>query len=147
MRQKTAERKEGKKRMALEVDLENVAAPFVELLDGFIKQMELVVGSLSRINKGIWALVDGVKDLVEAMRKKEVSETDRDQEIVEVGVQTVEETEIEKVNKETEMEFTRSVCPSPSRWYPEVKCNFMFRAFLREQKKQDTNSELWLEVT
>jgi hypothetical protein len=86
MRQEMAERKKGKKRIASEVDSENVAAPFVELLDGFMEQMELAAGSLSKINEGIWALVDGVKDLVEAMRKKEVSETDRDQEVVEVGV-------------------------------------------------------------
>jgi hypothetical protein len=104
MRWKMVERKEGK-RMALEVDLENVTAPFVELSDRFIEQMKLAVGSLSRINEGIWVLVDGVKDLVEVMRKKEVSETDGDQEIVEVGVQTVEELEIEKVDKKTEMDL------------------------------------------
>jgi hypothetical protein len=51
-------------------------------------------------------LVDGVKYLVEAMRKKEVSEMDRDQKIVEVGVQTVEELEIEKVDKEIETDLT-----------------------------------------
>jgi hypothetical protein len=105
MRWKMVERKERKKRMALEVDLENVAAPFVELSDRFMEQMELAVGSLSRINEEIWALVDGVKDLVKAMRKKEVSEMDGDQEIVEVGVQIVEEPEIEKVDKETEMDL------------------------------------------
>jgi hypothetical protein len=60
MRQKITEKKEERKRMVLEVDLENVAAPFVEL-DGFMEQMELVVGSLGRINKGIWALVGGVR--------------------------------------------------------------------------------------
>jgi hypothetical protein len=86
MRQKMAERKEGKKKMVLEVDLENVAAPFVELSDGLIEQMELAVGNLGRINEGICVLVDGVKELVEAMGKKEVSETDGDQKIVEVGV-------------------------------------------------------------
>jgi hypothetical protein len=106
MRRKIAERKEGKKRMALEVDLENVAAPFVELLDRFMEQMKLAVGSLSRINEGIWVLVDGVKELVEVMGKKEVSEMDRDQEIVEVGVQTLKELEIEKADKEIEMEMT-----------------------------------------
>jgi hypothetical protein len=106
MRRKTVERKEGKKRMASEVDSENVAALFVELSDGFMEQMELAVSSLNRINEGIWALVDGIKDLVEAMRKKEASEMDRDQKIVEVGVQTVEELEIEKVDKETETELT-----------------------------------------
>jgi hypothetical protein len=100
MRWKMVERKKEKKRMALEVDSENVAAPFVELSDGFIEQMELAVGSLSRINEGIWALVDGVKKLVEAMKKKEVLETDKDQEIVEVGVQTLEELETEKADKE-----------------------------------------------
>jgi hypothetical protein len=98
------EKKEEKKRMALEVDLENVAAPFVELSDGFIEQMELVVGSLGRINEGIWVLVDGVKDLVEVMKKKEASETDKEQEVVEVGVQTLEELEMERVDKETEIE-------------------------------------------
>jgi putative protein kinase ArgK-like GTPase of G3E family len=47
------EKKEEKRRMALEVDLENVATPFVELSDGFMEQMELAVGSLGRISEGI----------------------------------------------------------------------------------------------
>jgi hypothetical protein len=49
-------------------------------------------------------LVDGVKDLVEVMKRKEASEMDGDQEVVEAGVQTLEELVIEKVDKETEME-------------------------------------------
>jgi hypothetical protein len=98
------EKKEEKKRMASEVDSENVAAPFVELSDGFMEQIELVVGSLGRINEGIWALVDGVKYLVEVMKRKEASEMDEEQEVVEVGVQTLEELEIERVDKEMEME-------------------------------------------
>jgi hypothetical protein len=83
--EKTMEKKEEKKRMVLEVDSESIAAPFVELSDGFMEQMELAVGSLGRINEGIWALVDGVKDLVEVMKKKEASETDGEQEVIEVG--------------------------------------------------------------
>jgi hypothetical protein len=75
------------------------------LSDGFMEQMELAVGNLGRINEGIWALVDGVKDLVEVMKRKEVSETDEEQEIVEMGVQTLEELEIERVDKKTEMEM------------------------------------------
>jgi hypothetical protein len=98
------EKKEEKRGMASEVDSENVATPFVELLDGFIEQIELAVGNLRRINEGIWALLDGVKDLVEVMKRKEVLETDRDQEVVEAGVQTLEELEIERVDKETETE-------------------------------------------
>jgi hypothetical protein len=98
------EKKEEKRRMVSEVDLENVATPFVELLDGFMEQMELEVGSLGRISEGIWALVDGVKDLVEVMKRKEALETDREQEVVEVGVQTLEELEIERVDKEMETE-------------------------------------------
>jgi hypothetical protein len=90
--------------MVSEVDLENVATPFVELLDGFMEQMELAVGNLGRINEGIWALVDGVKDLVEVMKRKEASEMDGDQEVVEAGVQTLEELVIERVDKETETE-------------------------------------------
>jgi hypothetical protein len=105
MRWKMAEKKKEKKRMVSEVDSENVAAPFVELLDGFMEQMDLAVGSLGRINEGIWALVGGVKDLVEVMRWKELSETDRDQEVVETGIQTEEESEVEKVNKEIETEL------------------------------------------
>jgi hypothetical protein len=105
MRQKMLEKREEKKRMASEVDLENVAAPFVELSDGFMEQMELAAGNLGRINEGIWALVDGVKDLVEVMRKKEVSETDREQEVVEVGIQTEEKPEVEKVDKKIETEL------------------------------------------
>jgi hypothetical protein len=105
MRWKMVERKKGKKRMVLEVDLENVAPPFVELSDRFMEQMELAVENLSRINEGIWALVSGVKELVEVMGKKEVLKTNRDQEIVELGVQTLEELEIERVDKEIEMEM------------------------------------------
>jgi hypothetical protein len=104
MGQKMMEKKEEKKRMVLEVDLENIAAPFVELSDGFMEQMELAVGSLGRINEGIWALVDGVKDLVEVMKRKEASQMDREQEVIEVGVQTLKELEIERVDKKTEME-------------------------------------------
>jgi hypothetical protein len=98
------ERKEEKRRMVSEVDSENVATPFVELSDGFMEQMELVVRNLGRINEGIWALVDGVKDLVEVMKRKEASEMDGDQEVVEAGVQTLEELVVERVDKETEME-------------------------------------------
>jgi hypothetical protein len=90
--------------MVSEVDLENVAAYFVELSDSFMEQMEVAVRNLGRINEGIWALVDGVKDLVEVMKRKEALEMDGEQEIVEVGVQTLEELEIERVDKETEME-------------------------------------------
>jgi hypothetical protein len=78
LRRKTTERKEEKRRMVLEVDLENIATPFVELSDGFMEQMELAVRNLGRINEGIWALVDGVKDLVEVMKRKEASEMDGD---------------------------------------------------------------------
>jgi hypothetical protein len=53
LRWKMTEKKEEKRRMALEVDLENVATPFVELSDGFMEQMELAVGSLGRISEGI----------------------------------------------------------------------------------------------
>jgi hypothetical protein len=74
MRQKMAEKKEEKERMASEVDSENVTAPFVELSDSLMEQMELAVRNLGRINEGIWTLVDGVKDLVEVMKRKEVSE-------------------------------------------------------------------------
>jgi hypothetical protein len=105
MRWKMAGRKEGKKRMVLEADSESVAPSFVELSDGFMEQMELAVGSLSRINEGIWALVNGVKELVEVMGKKEALEMDRDQEIVEVEIQTLEELEMERVDKEIETEM------------------------------------------
>jgi hypothetical protein len=85
LRLKTTEKKGEKRRMALEVDSENVATPFVELSDRFMEQMELAVGNLGRINEGIWALVDGVKDLVEVMKKKEESEKeDGDQEMEEM---------------------------------------------------------------
>jgi hypothetical protein len=102
LRRKTTERKEEKRRMVSEVDSENIATPFVELSDGFIEQIELAVGNLGRINEGIWALMDGVKDLVEVMKRKEASEMDGDQEVVEV--QTLEELVIERVDKETEMD-------------------------------------------
>jgi hypothetical protein len=102
IRQKTAERKEEKKKMASKVDSKNVAASFVELSDGFMEQMKLAVRNLGRIDEGIWVLVDEVKDLVEVMRRKEVSEMDGDQEVVETGIETEEEPEMEKVDKEIE---------------------------------------------
>jgi hypothetical protein len=85
--------------MTLEVNLENMAAPFVELSDSFIKPIELAVRTLGRINEEIWVLVGSMKDLVEMMRRKELSEMDGDQEAVKTGVQTEEELEVEKVNK------------------------------------------------
>jgi hypothetical protein len=103
MRQKTVEKKKEKKRMASEIDLENTAAPLVELSDRFMEEMELAVGNLSRINKVIWTLVGGVKDLVEVMRRKELLETDGEQEVAELRVQTEEELEMEKVEKEIGM--------------------------------------------
>jgi hypothetical protein len=102
LRRKATERKEEKRRMVSEVDSENIATPFMELSDGFMEQMELAVGNLGRINEGIWALVDGVKDLVEVMKRKEASEMDGDQEVVEAGVQMLEELVIERVDKKTE---------------------------------------------
>jgi hypothetical protein len=98
------ERKEEKRRMGSEVDLENVNTPFMKVSNRFMEQIELAVGSFGRISEGIWALVDGVKDLVEVMKRKEASETDEEQEVVEVGVQTLEELEIERVDKKTETE-------------------------------------------
>jgi hypothetical protein len=71
--------------------------------------MELAVRNLGRINEEIWALVDGVKDLVEVMKRKEASEMDGDQEVVEAGVQMLEELVIERVDKETEMERMEEV--------------------------------------
>src|SRR5882672_7670283 len=41
----------------------------------------------------------------------------------------------------------RSVCPSPSGWKPEVKCNRISSAVPRDRKKCDMNSEPQSEVT
>ena len=43
--------------------------------------------------------------------------------------------------------LVRSVCPSASGWYPEVKCKFMLRALPRARKNRETNSEPRSEVT
>jgi hypothetical protein len=92
LRQKISEKKEGKKRMVSE---EGSVAPMMELSDGFMEQVEAIAKELRSISGGIWALVEGVGKLMEAMEgvgKKETRKEDKETETE--GVQ--------KTDKQTE---------------------------------------------
>jgi hypothetical protein len=60
MKRKT-ESKGAEQRLAWELGSNNMAAPLVELSDGFMEQMELAIESLAKMNEWIWMLVSGVK--------------------------------------------------------------------------------------
>jgi hypothetical protein len=82
-------KKGGEKKAEWRIMLEGVedemAAPLMELSDRFLEQVESMVKELGNINKGIWALVAGVGKLMEA-------------------IEQIEKKEVEKVEKQTEME-------------------------------------------
>jgi hypothetical protein len=46
---------------------ENLAAPMMELSDGFMEQVEAIVKELKNISGGIWALVEGIGRLTEVL--------------------------------------------------------------------------------
>jgi hypothetical protein len=61
------EKEEGKRRLVLEGREENLAAPMMELSDGFMEQVEAIVKELKNISGGIWALVEGIGRLTEVL--------------------------------------------------------------------------------
>jgi hypothetical protein len=48
---------------------ENVPAPWVELSDGLMEQVEAMAGTMKGMEKGIWELVKGIGKLTEAIGK------------------------------------------------------------------------------
>jgi hypothetical protein len=83
-------------RVATEDAEEELMAP-LELLDGVMEQVEAMAKELRKIRGGIWALVEGVGKLMEAvegMGKKEVVKVDK-----ETGTE-----DVQRVDKQTEMD-------------------------------------------
>jgi hypothetical protein len=75
---------------------EGLVAP-LELSDGVIEQVEAMAKELKKISEGIWILVEGVgklTEVVEGMKKKEVERVDKE----------VEMEDVWKVDKQTETE-------------------------------------------
>jgi hypothetical protein len=66
LRRKVSEKKEGKKRMVSEGLEEGSVAP-LELSDRVMEQVEAMAKELRNISGGIWALVEGVGKLTEAV--------------------------------------------------------------------------------
>jgi hypothetical protein len=106
LRRKTSEKKEGKKRMVSEGLEEGSVAPMMELSDGFMEQVEAIAKELRSISGGIWALVEGVGKLTEAMegvRKEETRKEDKETETE--GVQKMDkQTETERREEESKEE-------------------------------------------
>jgi hypothetical protein len=104
LRRKTSE-KEGKKRMMSEGMEEGSMAP-LEFSDGVMEQVEAMAKELRSISGGIWALVEGVGKLMEAvvgLGKKEGRKEDKETETE--GVQRMDkQTETEKREEESEEE-------------------------------------------
>jgi hypothetical protein len=96
MKQKTD--KEGRWRLVLEGVEENLAAPIMELSDGFMEQMEAMVKELRKIGGGIWALVEGVGKLMEIMEQLERMEMSKVEKEVEIE-------NVQRVNKGTVTEI------------------------------------------
>jgi hypothetical protein len=82
LKQKTSEKKEGKRRLLSE-GLEEGSVALLELFDGVMEQVEAMVKELWKISGGLLALVDGVGKLTEAVTglgKKEVWKEDKEME-------------------------------------------------------------------
>jgi hypothetical protein len=91
------EKKEGKQRLVSEGGEENSAAPMMELLDGFMEQMEAMAKELKNISGGIWVLVEGIRrltEVVEEIGKEEVRKEDKE----------TETEDVQRMDKQTEME-------------------------------------------
>jgi hypothetical protein len=102
LRQKTSEKKEGKKRLMSEGMEEGLAVP-LELSDRVMEQVEVMAKELRNISGGIWALVEGIRKLMEVVegvgkegKKKEDKETETE------GVQKMDkQTETERREEES----------------------------------------------
>jgi hypothetical protein len=86
LKQKTLEKKEGKKRMMSEGLEEGLVAP-LELSDRVMEQVEAMAKELRKISGGLLALVEGVGKLTEVvvgLGKKEVRKEDKETETEDV---------------------------------------------------------------
>jgi Mg-chelatase subunit ChlI len=96
LKQKTSEKKEGKKRMMLE-GLEEGLVALLELSDTVMEQVEAMAKELRKISGGIWVLVEGVRKLTEVvvgLGKKGVRKEDKE----------TETEDVQRMDKQTEME-------------------------------------------
>jgi hypothetical protein len=105
LKQKTSEKKEGKKRMLLE-GLEEGSVALLELSDRVMEQVEAMAKELRRISRGIEALVEVVGRLTEVVMglgKKEVEKEDKGTE-TEMVQRMDQEIEMEIIEEESESE-------------------------------------------
>jgi hypothetical protein len=105
LKRKMSEKKEGKRRMLLERMKEGSVAP-LELSDGVMEQVKAMAKELRRISGGIQVLVEGVRKLMEAIigfGKKEVEKKDKETEMETVR-RVDQEVETEMVEEESESE-------------------------------------------
>jgi hypothetical protein len=96
LKQKTSEKKEGKKRMMSEGLEEGSVAP-LEFSDGVMEQVEAMVKELRSISGGIWALVEGIgrlTEVVEGISKQGVRKEDKE----------TETEDVQRMDKQMEME-------------------------------------------
>jgi hypothetical protein len=100
------EKKEGKRRLVSEGREENSAAPMMELLDGFMEQVEAIAKELRNISGGIWVLVKGIgklTEVVEGVGKEGVRKEDKEMETEDVWRMN-KQTETERREKDSEEE-------------------------------------------
>jgi hypothetical protein len=87
--------KRAEQRVTEEVD-EGLIAP-LELSDGVIEQVEAMAKELRKISGGVWALVEGIRrlmEVIEELGREEVEKVDKE----------TETEKVQKVDKQTEME-------------------------------------------
>jgi hypothetical protein len=105
LRQKTWEKKEEKKRVMLEGLEEGSVAP-LEFSDGVMEQVKAMAKGLRNISGGIWALVEGIRRLMEAVEgigKEGVRKEDKKTETEDVQ-RMDKQTETEKIKEDSEEE-------------------------------------------
>jgi hypothetical protein len=86
LKQKTLEKKEGKKRLISEGLEEGSVAP-LEFSDGVMEQVEAMAKELRNISGGIWALVEGIgrlTEVVEGVGKEGMRKEDKEMETEDV---------------------------------------------------------------
>jgi hypothetical protein len=96
LKRKISEKKEGKRRLMSEGLEEGSAGP-LELSDGVMEQVEAMAKELRNISGGIWALVEGIRKLmevVEGVGKEGIRKEDKE----------TETENVQKMDKQTEME-------------------------------------------
>jgi Mg-chelatase subunit ChlI len=112
------EKKKGKKRLVSEGVEEGLVA-LLELLDGAMKQVEMMAKELRKINGGIKVLVEGISrltEVVEGLGRKEVKKVNKEMEMedvqrvdkqMEMGKEAEDSEEDEESEEEEEKEKKR----------------------------------------